>query len=459
MSLGSTGAGGIQGSASAPPPDRPEDAFVDPSKISFAGVLAQLFQGQPQAASAPDPSAAAPDPSAVAAPQARETQPPEKPEEAPKDDAPEAPEKAKAPKEERNDPPAESAETRQTSPLAPPAQGTAQQAAQPPTQPTDEAPAPVVTPPALPDLKGAAQPEPKDSGEPASPTPTAPQDPATAGGVAPHDPQPTTPAAPPPAPEAPPLLVQHALGHLDAPAIGPAPAPDAATPPVDAPKAPSSQDAPPPVDPGVRVDAVSIAAQAAPVVVAPAGRGSDAGLDANGGRGGNADAIAAPGGATRTAQGDFAGDLAEAAGARRPDPAQMVDRVARGMRLSMASGQTRMKLLLSPPRLGSLTVELEMKHGVLSAHLTAETAEAQDLLARNMAALTNSLREQGINVGAFTVGARHNGGGGGAQAGGHGGSGAPTYAGSEAAAADDVRAYADERRRLSLQDQIVDLMA
>lgn len=260
--------------------------------------------------------------------------------------------------------------------------------------------------------------------------------------------------SPAPAPTDVPLppLVRSAEGAVEAQALGAAPA----QPPVVA-EAPPQFDPAAPADPAApRLDVLSASSQVTAAGVAPTGQGAEAGLDARTGQQGTntAAASAATGGATR---GTPAEDMGQAAAPRRVDPGPMIDRVVRGMRLSMKSGQSRMRFLLTPPSLGSVTVDLEVKHGVLSAHIAADSAEARDLLTRNLAALSDSLRDQGIRVGELMVSARQDGERGNGAFGQQGG-GLPAPSGGEGVA-EESRAYADDRRRLLAPNQIVDLMA
>ncbi|GEM_PF-4796803 len=455
------------------PVERPEAAAIDPSEISFAGVLAQLFQSVPSTGSQADFNSVAPPVEAAERAQARDVEPIRSEPREVESRASQAP----AERVDRSDPPEVSADDEQTlPPTRPEPEARPEQTVARPEVVSTPIVAPVVVESAPVHTIGVPPPSsmerpiapvltreetptapPQVSGEPASPAPTvgrplAGRDPSDAGEA-------RTEPAPAPAPTevALPPIVRSAEAAIEAQALGAAPA----QPPVEAASTPPFDPAADPAAP--RFDVLSASSQVTAAGVAPAGQGTEAGLDARTGQGqgqpagtgtNTTSAASSAGGAT---QGTPAEDLGQAASPRRVDPGPMIDRVVRGMRLSMKSGQSRMRFLLTPPSLGSVTVDLEVKHGVLSAHIAADSAEARDLLSRNLAALSDSLRDQGIRVGELVVSARQDGERGNASYGQQGG-GLPAPSGSEGAA-EEPHAYADERRRLLAQNQIVDLMA
>jgi flagellar hook-length control protein FliK len=81
----------------------------------------------------------------------------------------------------------------------------------------------------------------------------------------------------------------------------------------------------------------------------------------------------------------------------RPDQAAMFDRIASTMNMSY-SGQQQMRIMLSPPELGALQVQVTQKDGVITAHLEAESGSTQQLLANNLPQLRDSLAQQGLQV-------------------------------------------------------------
>jgi flagellar hook-length control protein FliK len=71
---------------------------------------------------------------------------------------------------------------------------------------------------------------------------------------------------------------------------------------------------------------------------------------------------------------------------------------------------------LSPPELGALRIELNVKDGVMSASLQTENANARKLLLDNLPVLRDRLAEQNIRVDRFDVDVRQDGAGGQANA-------------------------------------------
>lgn len=84
------------------------------------------------------------------------------------------------------------------------------------------------------------------------------------------------------------------------------------------------------------------------------------------------------------------------------DRAKFVMRVSRALHISHERGG-EIRLRLSPPELGSLTLEIQLKDGVLTAQLEAETTSAQKLLLENLSVLKDRLAEQQIRVERFDV--------------------------------------------------------
>lgn len=96
------------------------------------------------------------------------------------------------------------------------------------------------------------------------------------------------------------------------------------------------------------------------------------------------------------------------------DASAMVDRPRFLQRVSGAieAAERRggpIQVRLSPPELGSLRIELVMKHGSLAATLETETASARQVLLDNLPALRMRLAEQDIRVDQFDVDVRRDG--------------------------------------------------
>lgn len=88
------------------------------------------------------------------------------------------------------------------------------------------------------------------------------------------------------------------------------------------------------------------------------------------------------------------------------DPARFVSRVARAFDLAQERGGGPIEIRLSPPELGSLQVKIELKEGVLSAALEAETPAARQILLDNLPALRDRLEQQQIRIDKFDVDVR-----------------------------------------------------
>ena len=88
------------------------------------------------------------------------------------------------------------------------------------------------------------------------------------------------------------------------------------------------------------------------------------------------------------------------------DPARFVSRVSRAIETAHERGGGPIEIRLSPPELGSLRVQIEMKEGVLSASLEAETPAARNTLLDNLPALRERLEQQQIRLEKFDVDVR-----------------------------------------------------
>ena len=87
------------------------------------------------------------------------------------------------------------------------------------------------------------------------------------------------------------------------------------------------------------------------------------------------------------------------------DPSRFIGRVAKAFQTAQDRGGT-LQLRLSPPELGALRIELNVKDGVMSASLQAENANARRLLLDHLPALRDRLAEQNIRVDRFDVDVR-----------------------------------------------------
>jgi flagellar hook-length control protein FliK len=93
------------------------------------------------------------------------------------------------------------------------------------------------------------------------------------------------------------------------------------------------------------------------------------------------------------------------------DPSRFIGRVAKAFQTAQDRGGT-LQLRLSPPELGALRIELNVKDGVMSASLQTENANARRLLLDHLPALRDRLAEQNIRVDRFDVDVRREGTGG-----------------------------------------------
>jgi flagellar hook-length control protein FliK len=87
------------------------------------------------------------------------------------------------------------------------------------------------------------------------------------------------------------------------------------------------------------------------------------------------------------------------------DRVRFVQRVARAMHTAVDRGG-EVRLRLSPPELGHLTLDLVVRDGVMSARLEAETQSARSLLVDNLPALRERLADQNVRIDRFDVNLR-----------------------------------------------------
>lgn len=85
------------------------------------------------------------------------------------------------------------------------------------------------------------------------------------------------------------------------------------------------------------------------------------------------------------------------------DRAEFVDRIVKAVKLTQSRGAARIKIVLNPPNLGELRVDLSVRQHVLHGTLQAESVAAKDLILSNLQSLREGLEGQGIRVGEFSV--------------------------------------------------------
>lgn len=85
------------------------------------------------------------------------------------------------------------------------------------------------------------------------------------------------------------------------------------------------------------------------------------------------------------------------------DPARFINRVSNAFRVASERGGGPLRLRLSPPELGAMRIQLEIKDGVMTAHIETETAVAKTALLENLPLLQERLAEQDIRIEQFNV--------------------------------------------------------
>jgi flagellar hook-length control protein FliK len=88
------------------------------------------------------------------------------------------------------------------------------------------------------------------------------------------------------------------------------------------------------------------------------------------------------------------------------DAARLLHRVARAF-AQATDRQGEVTIRLSPPELGLLRLEVQVRDGALAARLQTETAEARSAILENLSALRDRLAEQGVRIERFDVDLMH----------------------------------------------------
>ncbi|OHB67130.1 MAG: hypothetical protein A2V70_11930 [Planctomycetes bacterium RBG_13_63_9] len=92
----------------------------------------------------------------------------------------------------------------------------------------------------------------------------------------------------------------------------------------------------------------------------------------------------------------------KAAESGQADRVRFVQRVADAFR-AIGDRNGSLRLRLSPPELGSLRLEISVRHGVMTARVEAETSTARNLLLDNLPALRDRLEQLDIKIQQFDV--------------------------------------------------------
>ena len=84
-------------------------------------------------------------------------------------------------------------------------------------------------------------------------------------------------------------------------------------------------------------------------------------------------------------------------------------RIARGIQTAINQRGGTVRLRLTPPELGTVRIELQMKDGVVRANLSAPTESARTLLQHQLGSLRHALEGQGLVVDRLSVSLSHQG--------------------------------------------------
>ncbi len=107
--------------------------------------------------------------------------------------------------------------------------------------------------------------------------------------------------------------------------------------------------------------------------------------------------------AVPTGQGNATAAASQPAGSvGQTDQARFLQRVTAAFQ-SVGDRDGSVRIMLSPPELGSLRLEVSVQNGAMTAHLQAETPAARNLLLDNLPALRDRLADQNIKVDRFDV--------------------------------------------------------
>ncbi len=80
------------------------------------------------------------------------------------------------------------------------------------------------------------------------------------------------------------------------------------------------------------------------------------------------------------------------------NPSQIINRVASEFRENLSNEGGRIKIILAPPSLGTLEMDVAVYHSKVRVILTAENQDVQKMLSGNIDALKGALQNQGLNI-------------------------------------------------------------
>lgn len=102
-------------------------------------------------------------------------------------------------------------------------------------------------------------------------------------------------------------------------------------------------------------------------------------------------------------RGEFAQRLSGARSVPRADQVETIDKIVKSMTMAVRRGESEMRIMLQPPRLGSVRVELVVRNGALTASFETQTQAARHVISGNLAHLKAALESQGIEVEGLNV--------------------------------------------------------
>lgn len=156
-------------------------------------------------------------------------------------------------------------------------------------------------------------------------------------------------------------------------------------------------------------------------------------------------------------QSEFSQKLSGARSAVRADQAETIDKIVKSMTVTLKRGESEVRIMLQPAKLGAVRIDLSVKDGVLNASFETQTQAARHAISGSLPQLKAALESQGIEVGGFNVTVEQE-------------SGQPTFTdereafsnfstgGAYSAVTEDDETYDifDEKRRMSAGTSLVD---
>ncbi|GEM_PF-4435032 len=85
------------------------------------------------------------------------------------------------------------------------------------------------------------------------------------------------------------------------------------------------------------------------------------------------------------------------------DKSNVLDQIAKGVHIQLKAGKKEATIQLEPPSLGKLHVKVGIENGVVKVHFIAAYHATKTLIEANLASLRQTLLQQGVQVGEFSV--------------------------------------------------------